>query len=185
MGNFFKYFRFWRVMRNNYSNYEWEPLDVVTEDGYKLTLFHVWHPDYADPSLGPVLWHHGDSMDAAIWLNESDEPHPAISMAWLGHDVYIANARATTYSRKHEKYLWRLHRRKYWDFDLDGTALDVVAELQVMAENTSSTEKGWLYAYSSGTTASIIALAKHEAEVSNYIHRAILLAPCIIPWEDT
>ena len=172
-------------MRNNYSNYEWEPLDVVTEDGYKLTLFHVWHPDYADPSLGPVLWHHGDSMDAAIWLNESDEPHPAISMAWLGHDVYIANARATTYSRKHEKYLWRLHRRKYWDFDLDGTALDVVAELQVMAENTSSTEKGWLYAYSSGTTASIIALAKHEAEVSNYIHRAILLAPCIIPWEDT
>ena len=26
----------------HYPDFSWEPLDVNTEDGYQLTMFHVW-----------------------------------------------------------------------------------------------------------------------------------------------
>ena len=39
------YPRFELAMAEKYPEYEWEPITVTTEDGYILTLFHVWHEE--------------------------------------------------------------------------------------------------------------------------------------------
>ena len=64
----------------HYPEFSWEPLDVTTEDGYELTLFHVWLADDDDvdkelieegdlkEKKKPILWQHGSGHDAASWL---------------------------------------------------------------------------------------------------------------------
>ena len=65
----------------------------------------------------------------------------------------------------------------FWDYDLDGYAMDVVANARAMTQNAGN-GKGWYVGYSAGTIQAIIALAKYEFELQNYLERAVLLAPC-------
>ena len=55
----------------NQWGYAWEAHEVVTEDNYILTTFHVLS-SYAEPntteSKNTVLCQHGAYMDAANWL---------------------------------------------------------------------------------------------------------------------
>ena len=67
----------------------------------------------------------------------------------------------------------------FWNFSLDGLALDVLANSKAMTENaTGVNEKGWYFGYSQGTIQALIALAKYETELSKYLERVVLLAPC-------
>ena len=36
-------------MDQNYPDYDWEGIEVTTDDGYILTLFHVWKEGQMDP----------------------------------------------------------------------------------------------------------------------------------------
>lgn len=60
---------------------------------------------------------------------------------------------------------------------------DVLAQIKKMYEDSDS-GKGWYFGYSEGTTSMQVALMKYESELSNYLNRAILLAPCTAEYED-
>ena len=69
----------------------------------------------------------------------------------MGHDVYMGNNRGTMYSQGHTKMASPADDPEtFWDYDLDGYAMDVVANTRAMTEN-AGTGKGWYIGYSAGT----------------------------------
>ena len=50
------YARFATEMDVWYPSYKWEAIDVVTNDNYYLTMFHVWNEETRDASKGPILF---------------------------------------------------------------------------------------------------------------------------------
>ena len=52
----------------SYPEYRWEGLPVQTDDGYLLTLFHVWKEGHMDSSQSPVMFQHGANNYAAKYL---------------------------------------------------------------------------------------------------------------------
>ena len=53
----------------------------------------------------------------------------------------------------------------------------MLANSKAMSENAGN-RKGWYFGYSQGTSQAMIALAKYEAQLDNYLERVVLLAPC-------
>jgi len=48
--------RFAEEMKVWYPSYNWEPIEVRTNDNYDLTMFHIWSEENRDASKGPVLF---------------------------------------------------------------------------------------------------------------------------------
>jgi len=56
------------IMDVQYPDYDWEGITVTTDDGYELTLFHLWKEGLMDDSKGPVMFQHGAGNSAVSWL---------------------------------------------------------------------------------------------------------------------
>ena len=180
------YSRFEEVMATKYPTYQWEAIKTTTSDEYILTIFHVWNEEKKNElgPKGPVFFQHGRGGDGTSFLDTggltawSAGPAPMIQIADLGHDVYLGSNRGTEYSNGHNSIATPADDPEaYWDYDLDGLALDVLANTRAMTENAGN-GKGWYIGYSQGTIQAIVALSKYESELENYLERAILLAPC-------
>ena len=51
------------------DDYEWEPVEFTTDDGYILTTFIISKKGVDMPNP-PIMVHHGNGYDAASWLEE-------------------------------------------------------------------------------------------------------------------
>ncbi|XP_029158382.1 lipase 1-like [Nylanderia fulva] len=92
------------------AGYSTETHTVITEDGYILTLHRI---PGGNASL-PVLLVHGAFNDDSVWITLGKGKALAYLLADQGYDVWLANMRGTTYSRKHISLStsdW-----KFWDF---------------------------------------------------------------------
>ena len=85
--------------------YMWESFEVVTDDSWTLTLFHVtgtvddgYFPESDDEHV-PVLFQHDQGQDAETWLSafRFDEPY-MLQIAKRGFDVWMGNNRGTKYT---------------------------------------------------------------------------------------
>lgn len=115
-------------MESNGADFSWEAIDVETEDGYELTLFHITGDANGEPvenagSAGPTLLVHGFSGNAMKWLGRSDETRDAmpVQLYKAGHDVYIPSTRGSTYSEGHLDL--DPNSAEYWDFAREKIAL--------------------------------------------------------------
>ncbi|XP_017099328.2 lipase 3 isoform X2 [Drosophila bipectinata] len=82
---------------------------VETDDGYILTLHRI-----ARPGAIPVLLVHGLLDSSATWVMMGPNKALGYLLYDQGYDVWMANVRGNTYSRKHVKY--STHHAKFWDF---------------------------------------------------------------------
>ena len=180
------YSEFAEVMATKYPTYQWEAIKTKTDDEHILTLFHVWNEEKRNElgPKGPVYFQHGRGgngtgfLDWAGLTETSPGSAQMIQITDLGHDVYLGSNRGTLYSTGHTRMASPADDPAvFWDYDYDGLALDVLANSRAMNQNAGS-GKGFYVGYSQGTTQAIIALAKYEDELDNYLERAILLAPC-------
>lgn len=93
--------------------------NVQTEDGYLLTLFRIPYGikgNNSDVANRPaVLLVHGLVCSAEDWVVLGPEKGFAFILADAGYDVWLANMRGNTHSRKHVKYNpnWN---GKFWNF---------------------------------------------------------------------
>ncbi|CAF4907960.1 unnamed protein product [Pieris macdunnoughi] len=103
-----------RSTRANYSaiarglGFDTEEYDVVTDDGYILTLFRM------PGEKKPVLLVHG-LLDSADTFIIRENRSLAVALAREGYDVWSANVRGGRYSRRHIK-LNPDTDRHYWNF---------------------------------------------------------------------
>ena len=69
------YPRFASAMAEYEDDFEWEPIEFTTEDGYVLTSFIIKKKDQKNINP-PVLVHHGNGQDAATWIKTLTPENP-------------------------------------------------------------------------------------------------------------
>lgn len=95
-----------------------ETHEVITEDGYILTLHRIPHGlNNAEVPNKPVaLLMPGLVCSAAYYLISGQKASLGYWMADQGYDVWIANYRGTTKSRRHVSLDPDSDKSKFWDF---------------------------------------------------------------------
>ncbi|CAK1579881.1 unnamed protein product [Parnassius mnemosyne] len=149
--------------------YPVEELDVVTEDGFILKIFHI-----AGDKRRPVLLLHG-FIDCADTFIIRGNKSLAITLANNGYDVWALNARGTRYSRNH------IHLNpdidlKFWDFSFHEMGYyDLPAAIDFVLERTTERQLSAI-GHSQGNTLFYV-LGSTRPEYNDKIKVMIALAP--------
>ncbi|XP_015745927.1 lipase member M-like [Python bivittatus] len=156
-----------------HKGYQVEEYEVVTSDGYILTLNRIPYDrnQHCNLTRKPaVLLQHGFAVEGRIWV--ANMPHQSLGfmLADAGYDVWIGNNRGNSWSRKHQ-YL-STKQQQYHAFSFDEMArYDLPAMISFIVEKTRNS-KIHLVGYSQGATQSLIALSSmpHVAEKIRMFH---------------
>ncbi|XP_032087790.1 lipase member M-like [Thamnophis elegans] len=92
--------------------YPAEEHEVLTDDGYYLSLNRI--PGHTKSSKSSVLLVHCLDMEGSVWI--ANLPHQSLGfiLADAGYDVWIANVRGNTWSRRHQHF--SIDDEEYWNF---------------------------------------------------------------------
>ena len=154
-------------LANKYG-YKAEEHEVITEDGYILTLFHI------KGRSPPVLLVHGILDSSDTWLLRG-ENSLGITLANSGYDVWFGNTRGNIYSRRHVTLNPDVDT-KFWEFSFNEIGYyDYPAILDKILNQTSATSITAI-AHSQGTTAFYV-LGSSRSEYNSKINILISLAP--------
>ena len=135
------YFMFEGAMKKN--GYTYEAVEVLTEDGYTLTTFHITGKIGEDgsvvtrePTEPPVLIQHGLGSDAATWLWSYMKGVPLpLQLYDAGFDVWMGNNRGTEFSQKHETLTTK--DKEFWMYDwAEMGRYDGPANISMIKEHT-------------------------------------------------
>ena len=158
-------------------------VDVVTEDGYVLSMYRIRHSTLYDDTMGPIMWMHGAGMNPTDWIQGFSEDPPMIQQAALGHPVYMLSQRGNSDSLNHTSLDYTVDFEDYFDFGLDEFAIDQKDAAAAML-NDAGNIKGWYFGYSQGTSQMMAAVATYQSEMAAAYNRIIMLAPCFGTYSD-
>ncbi|KAF3906018.1 hypothetical protein ABW21_db0205384 [Orbilia brochopaga] len=156
---------------------EIEEFEVTTEDGFILTLQHIFDPNDTDQSKKyPVLLIHGLLQSAGAFCS-NDDNSLAFYLCKSGYDVWLGNNRCF-YAPKHmalkssDPRMWCWNIRQMGIFDLPAFVDHVL--------QATGFPKLALVAHSQGTTQSFVAMAKDQhPTLASKISIFCALAPAV------
>lgn len=101
----------------NENGFIFEKYDVVTEDGYILSLFRiVANSTKIDDKNKPVAFlMHGILDSADCFIMNYPNVAPAFTLLRAGYDVWLGNQRGTKYSMGHTTLNYKTNKT-YWEF---------------------------------------------------------------------
>ncbi|NXJ20237.1 LIPM Lipase, partial [Dicrurus megarhynchus] len=107
-----------------FHGYPREEYNVMTEDGYFLSLNRIphgrRHPGPSGSRL-PVLIVHGFYQDGGDWVDNFPDSSLAFILADAGYDVWIGNNRGNSWSRRHLNL--SIASEEFWDFSFHEMAM--------------------------------------------------------------
>ncbi|XP_003224429.4 gastric triacylglycerol lipase isoform X1 [Anolis carolinensis] len=146
-----------------YWQYPCEVYDVVTEDGYILTMFRIPHGRINNTTESPkpvVFLQHGLLVDAANWYQNFPHSSLAFMLADAGYDVWLGNSRGTSWSQKHISL--SPTSRKFWAFSYDHMAkYDLPASIDFILRHTQQRQLYYI-GHAQGTTIAFIAFSTNS-----------------------
>ncbi|RMC11809.1 hypothetical protein DUI87_11935 [Hirundo rustica rustica] len=107
-----------------FHGYPSEEHDVMTEDGYFLSLNRIPHGKGVAGFSGrrnPVLIVHGFCLDGGDWVDNFPDNSLAFVLADAGYDVWIGNNRGNSWSRRHHNL--SIGSEEFWDFSFHEMAI--------------------------------------------------------------
>ncbi|XP_060863692.1 lipase 3-like [Metopolophium dirhodum] len=162
------------IVKNN--GYAVEVHNVVTEDGYILELHRISEnkSGHKPTRNHPVFVHHGILGSSADWVLGGADISLPMQLSDAGYDVWLANCRGNTYSRKHSTMTSK--QRDFWNFSLHevGT-FDLPASFEYILMKTNAPQLHYV-GYSMGTSVFFI-MASERPEYHHKIRSQISLAP--------
>lgn len=156
--------------------YELESHNVVTEDGYILTIFRfLKRPHCEKLKQPPVILQHGISVNSMNWL----DPGPKAGLAYLladeCYDLWLANSRGTEFSRNHTK-LDPNRDPEYWQFSLHEMGLyDFPATIDYVLNKTGNVKLN--YKSHSQGSADFLVMGSLRPEYLEKFYVSIAMAP--------
>lgn len=157
--------------------YPAEEFEVVTEDGYILSINRIPHgvknKDWQE--VKPVVFlQHGLLAAGSNWITNLPNTSLGFVLADAGFDVWIGNSRGNTWSRKH-KHL-NPKEKEYWEFSHDEMAKkDLPAVINFITETTGQKQIFYV-GHSQGTTIAFMAFSTMP-ELASKIKMFFALAP--------
>ncbi|ODM99328.1 Gastric triacylglycerol lipase [Orchesella cincta] len=157
--------------------YPAETHEVITQDGYVLTLHRIPHGranPIAQKRRPPILLHHGLLCSSVDWIMNTVDKALGYRLADLGYDVWLANSRGTTYSRNHVSLTPDQHQ--FWDFSFHEVGYyDLPAYFDYILATTGE-EKLHYVGHSQGTVVFWIAMSEHP-EYNDKVHAMFGMGP--------
>ncbi|XP_063913713.1 lipase 1-like isoform X2 [Zophobas morio] len=152
--------------------YPVEVHNVVTEDGYVLTLHRIPHGrENLSRKRKPILLLPGILQSAWDFVHRGPNDSIAFILAEKGYDVWLGNVRGTTWSRKHTN-LDPDKDKAFWDFTIHEIGVyDLPAFIDYVLEKTEQKSIHYL-GYSQGT----IAFFMMGSEKTDYLSKIKLMA---------
>ncbi|NXH90312.1 LIPM Lipase, partial [Edolisoma coerulescens] len=146
-----------KILFHGYTSKEYE---VVTEDGYFLSLNRIPH-GRGDPGpserRSPVLIVHGFCQDGGDWVDNFPDSSLAFILADAGFDVWIGNNRGNSWSRRHLSL--SIASEEFWDFSFHEMAMyDLPAMVDFILMQTKQ-EKLFYVGHAQGTSLGFIAFS--------------------------
>lgn len=130
--------------------YKLEEYEVVTDDYYKLSLWH-FVPNFPVDPTKVVYLQPGFMCVAWVFLQNGKQSLPFLLME-KGYDVWIGHNRGTVHSLGHLTKDSQEPNSDYWDFNLDDYALsDLPANLEAVKKYTGAKKLSYI-GHSQGTT---------------------------------
>jgi hypothetical protein len=187
-------------MYNEGVNVSWKRYIVTTEDGYELTLAHIYGTSSGTvsyDSLAPVLLWHGEFGSGEDWLDSATATISAFPTRLFNdsYDVWIGWRRGTTPSRDHIDPTFNADYNdadgtaasNYWNFSTtDVGRYDlpaVIQEISQVREDDTNyfCDKMQILTYSGGAQDVAAFLSLYPTDSAKIIKAHVAIAPCVIP----
>ncbi|XP_078079693.1 gastric triacylglycerol lipase isoform X2 [Mustelus asterias] len=143
----------------SYRGYPSEEYEVVTEDGYILSINRIpYGVVETNEAIRPVVFlQHGLLAAGSNWVTNLANNSLGFILADAGFDVWIGNSRGNTWSRKHKSI--PPYKEAFWAFSFDEMATkDLPAVIDFILQKTSQ-QQLYYVGHSQGTTLGFIAFS--------------------------
>lgn len=157
--------------------YPAEEFEVVTEDGYILSVNRIPHgvKNKDGQEAKPVVFlQHGLLAAGSNWVTNLPNTSLGFLLAEAGFDVWMGNSRGNTWSRKHVSLDPK--QKEYWQFSHDELAKKDLPAVINFITKTTGQEQIFYVGHSQGTTIAFIAFSTMP-ELASKIKMFFALAP--------
>lgn len=160
----------------SYYKYPIEEYDVQTSDGYILKFYRITGSPSSPPAPGKkaALLAHGFYTSSIDWVNLGPDFSLPYTLADAGYEVWLANLRGNTLSRRHVSL--DPASAKFWDYTFHEVGLyDLTALIDFILATTGQSKVhyvGW-----SGGSAAFLAMGSERSAYMSKIASAHLLSP--------
>ncbi|XP_067285988.1 gastric triacylglycerol lipase [Pseudorasbora parva] len=157
--------------------YTAEEFEVVTEDGYILSVNRIPHgvKNKDGQEAKPVVFlQHGLLAAGSNWVTNLPNTSLGFLLADAGFDVWMGNSRGNTWSRKHVSLDPK--QKEYWQFSHDELAKKDLPAVINFITKTTGQEQIFYVGHSQGTTIAFMAFSTMP-ELASKIKMFFALAP--------
>uniref|UniRef100_A0A672P260 Lipase n=1 Tax=Sinocyclocheilus grahami TaxID=75366 RepID=A0A672P260_SINGR len=172
---------YWTAKKNSEIIRHWgypaQEFEVVTEDGYILSINRIPHGDKnkdGQEAKPVVFLQHGLLAAGSNWVTNLPNTSLGFLLADAGFDVWLGNSRGNTWSRKHVSLDPK--QKEYWQFSHDELAKKDLPAVINFITKTTGQEQIFYVGHSQGTTIAFIAFSTMP-ELASKIKMFFALAP--------